>query len=135
MHAGAEVPVRQALEEAVRHWARRAVVAETGAGDSVLIIHEDPVFLAQAARHIMDDVYQATGQPRLRIALHYGEVQLQPSTGVEPPSILGGSAILCASRVELMCCPDKSGTEESDRCYVGKTISMAYNGADNVRWR
>ena len=100
MHSGAEAPVRQALEEAVRHWARKAVVAETGAGDSVLVVHDDPVFLAQAARHIMDDVYQATGQPRLRIALHHGEVQLQPGVGPEPPTIVGGSAILCASRVE-----------------------------------
>jgi class 3 adenylate cyclase len=100
MHAGAEVPVRQALERAVRHWSRKAVVAETGAGDAVLIVHEDPVFLAQAARHIMDDVYQATHQPRLRMALHYGEVQLQPAIGAEPPAIVGGSAILCASRVE-----------------------------------
>jgi len=115
MHAGAEVPVRQALEEAVRHWARRAVVAETGAGDSVLIIHEDPVFLAQAARHIMDDVYQAIGQPRLRIALHYGEVQLQPSTGVEPPSIVGGSAILCASRVEPHVLPGQIWATEEFR--------------------
>jgi len=100
MHAGVEVPVRQALEEAVRHWTLRAVFTEIGAGDSVLIVHEDPVFLAQAARHIMDDVYQATNQPRLRIALHYGEVQLQPSIGTEPPTVVGGSGILCASRVE-----------------------------------
>jgi len=100
MHAGTEVPVRQALEDAVRQWSRRAIVAETGAGDSVLILHEDPVFLAQAARHIMDDVYQASGQPRLRIALHYGDVQLQPAAGDEPPVIVGGSAILYASRVE-----------------------------------
>jgi class 3 adenylate cyclase len=100
MHAGAEVAVRQALEEAVRKWARSSVTAETEAGDSVLIIHEDPVFLAQAARQIMDEVYQATGRPRLRIALHYGEVQLQPGTEEYPPTIVGGSAILCASRVE-----------------------------------
>ncbi|HTL75867.1 MAG TPA: hypothetical protein VL654_06065 [Casimicrobiaceae bacterium] len=99
MHAGAEAPARRALEEAVRHWSRRAVVAETEGGDSVLIVHEDPVFLAQAARHIMDDVYQATGQPRLRIALHYGDVQLQKVAG-DKPAIAGGSAILCASRVE-----------------------------------
>src|SRR5262249_48604889 len=63
MHANAQVPVRRALEAAVRHWARRAVVAETSAGDSVLIVHDDPVALAQTARHIVDEVYQATGQP------------------------------------------------------------------------
>jgi len=115
MHSGAEVPVRQALEDAVRHWTRKAVVAETGAGDSVLIIHEDPVFLAQSARHIMDDVYQATGQPRLRIALHYGQVQLQPSTGAEPPAIVGGSAILCASRVEPYVLPGQIWATEEFR--------------------
>ena len=76
MHARAAAPVRQALEDAVRHWVRGAAVAETGSGDSALIAHDDPVTLAQTARHIMDDVYQATGQPLLRIALHYGEVQL-----------------------------------------------------------
>jgi class 3 adenylate cyclase len=100
MHARAEDPVRQALESAVKQWARKAVVAETGAGDSVLIVHEDPVLLAQAARHIMDDVYQATGQPRLRIALHYGEVRVAPGPRNKPYSICGGSAILCATRVE-----------------------------------
>ena len=100
MHARADVPVRQALKESVSRWARGAVSAETGSGDSVLMVHEDPVFLAQAARHIMDEVYQATGQPRLRIALHYGEVQLARSVGDEPPMVAGGAAILTASRVE-----------------------------------
>jgi class 3 adenylate cyclase len=100
MQANAQVPVRQALEDAVRHWARRAVVAETSAGDSVLIIHEDPVALAQTARHIVDEVYQATGQPLLRMALHFGEVQLQPGAEDEPPTIVGGDAILTAARVE-----------------------------------
>jgi class 3 adenylate cyclase len=115
MHARAEVPVRQALKDAVTHWARKAVVAETGAGDSVLVVHEDPVFLAQAARHIMDEVYQATGQPRLRIALHYGEVQLEPCTSNEPPAIIGGSAILCASRVEPHVAPGQIWATEEFR--------------------
>ena len=100
MQANTQVPVRQALEDAVRHWARRAVVAETSAGDSVLIIHEDPVALAQTARHIVDEVYQATGQPLLRMALHFGEVQLRPGAEDEPPTIVGGDAILTAARVE-----------------------------------
>jgi hypothetical protein len=115
MHAGAEVPVRQALEKAVRQWSRSAVVSETGAGDSILIVHEDPVFLAQAARQVMDDVYQATGQPRLRIALHFGEVELQPSSGAEPPAVVGGSAILCASRVEPHVLPGQIWATEQFR--------------------
>jgi class 3 adenylate cyclase len=115
MHAGAEAPVRHALEEAVKHWTRRAVIAETGAGDSLLIVHEDPVFLAQAARHIMDDVYQATGQPRLRMALHYGEVQLQTRVGDQPPAIVGGNAILCASRVEPHVLPGQIWATEEFR--------------------
>jgi hypothetical protein len=100
MHAGADAPVRQALENAVSHWAGKAVVAQTGAGDSLLIIHDDPIALAQTARHIIDEVFQATGQPRLRIALHYGDVQMQPTAGDTPPVVVGGSAILCAARVE-----------------------------------
>jgi class 3 adenylate cyclase len=115
MHAGAEAPVRQALEDAVKHWARRAVVAQTGGGDSVLVVHEDPVFLAQAARHIMDEVYQATGQPRLRVALHYGDVELLPAAGNEPPAIAGGSAILCASRVEPHVLPGQIWATEEFR--------------------
>ena len=100
MHAGNEGPVRQALEDAVRRWAGRALVAETGAGDSLLIVHDDPVALAQSARHITDEVYQATGQPRLRMALHYGEVQMQPSVDDTPPTVVGGNGILYATRVE-----------------------------------
>jgi class 3 adenylate cyclase len=83
------------------------------------MVHEDPVFLAQAARQIMDEVYQATGQPRLRMALHYGEVQMQRSVGDEPPIIAGGSAILCASRVEPHVLPGQIwATEEFRRVLV-----------------
>jgi class 3 adenylate cyclase len=121
MHARAEMPVRQALEYAVKQWARDAVVAETGAGDSVLIVHDDPVLLAQAARHIMDDVYQATGQPRLRMALHYGEVQVSPGTGSEPPSICGGTAILGATRIEPHVAPGQIwATEEFRQVLVAR---------------
>jgi class 3 adenylate cyclase len=119
MHARADVPVRQALKDSVSRWARGAVTAETGSGDSVLMVHEDPVFLAQAARHIMDEVYQATGQPRLRIALHYGEVQLARSVGDEPPTVAGGAAILCASRVEPHVLPGQIwATDEFRRVLV-----------------
>ena len=58
----------------MRKWARETIGAEIGAGDAVWIVHDDPVVLAQIARHLMDEVYRAPGQPRLRVALHYGEV-------------------------------------------------------------
>jgi class 3 adenylate cyclase len=124
MHAGAEVAVRQALEDAVRQWARRAVIAETGAGDSLLIVHDDPVALAQTARHIMDDVYQATGQPRLRMALHYGEVQTQPRGGEAPPIVVGGSAILCATRVEPHVLPGQIWATEDFRQVLAERPSL-----------
>jgi len=34
------------------------------------------------------------------MALHYGEVQMQPSVGDAPPTVVGGNAILYATRVE-----------------------------------
>jgi class 3 adenylate cyclase len=100
MHARADGPVRDALESAVAQFVRSAVAAEVRGGDSVLIVHEDPVALARAARHLMDEVYQVEGQPRLRLALHFGEVLTQPSPGDAPPAVVGGDAMLCAARVE-----------------------------------
>jgi class 3 adenylate cyclase len=105
MHARADGPVRQALEDAVARWAQGAVLAEATSGDSVMVVHDDPVAIARIARHIMDDVYQATGQPRLRVALHHGEVQMQPGIGEAPPTVVGGDAILCAARVEPQVVP------------------------------
>jgi class 3 adenylate cyclase len=112
MRAGADAPVRSALEEAVARWAPTAAITETGAGDAVLIAADDPVALAQTARHLMDHVYQAPGQPRLRIALHYGEVQVRQR---ESTSIVGGEAVLCASRIEPLVEPGEIWATEEFR--------------------
>jgi class 3 adenylate cyclase len=124
MHARADGPVRQALEDAVTRWARGAAVAQTGAGDSLLIAHQEPVALAQIARHIMDDVYQATGQPRLRMALHYGEVEVQPSLGDEPATVVGGEAILYATRVEPHVVPGQIWATEEFRRELAQRPSL-----------
>jgi class 3 adenylate cyclase len=100
MLAGTDGPVRAALEEAVRRNTQGAVCVEAGGGDAVLIAHEDPTALAQAARHLIDEVYRAPGQPRLRVALHYGEVRLRQRPGDGPAAIGGGEAVLLATRVE-----------------------------------
>jgi hypothetical protein len=123
MHAGAHGPVRHALEDAVSRWTRGATVAQTGAGDSLLIAHEDPVVLAQIARHIMDDVYQATGQPRLRMALHYGQVEVQPNAD-QPATVAGGDAILCVTRVEPYVVPGQIWATEEFRQELAQRPSL-----------
>ena len=115
MRAGADAPVRQALEEAVLRWSPAASIAETGAGDAVLIADDDPVALAQTARHLMDDVYRAPGQPLLRIALHCGQVHLQQRDSDLRSMIVGGDAILCAARVEPLVAPGQIWATEEFR--------------------
>ena len=98
IRAGVDAGVRQALEDALRKWARETIAAELIA-DTVSIVHDDPVLLAQVARHLMDEVYRAPGQPRLRIALHHGEVHTRRAIDGRH-LIAGGEAVLCAARVE-----------------------------------
>jgi class 3 adenylate cyclase len=100
MRAGADGPVRKAIEDAVKKCGPGAAMTETRGGDSLLIVHDDPVALAQSARQIMDDVYQAPGQPRLRMALHHGQVLCRDRDGEPGTVIAGGDAILCVTRVE-----------------------------------
>jgi class 3 adenylate cyclase len=124
MHARADGPVWQALKDAVGRWASGAAIAEAGAGDSVMVIHDDAVALARIARHIMDDVYQTTGQPRLRVALHYGEVQMQPGVGDAPHTVVGGDAILCAARVEPHVMPGQIWATEEFRQELAQRPSL-----------
>jgi hypothetical protein len=115
MRAGMDAPVRKALEEAVTRWAPAAAIAATWAGDAALIADDDPVALAQTARHLMDDVYRAPGRPRLRIALHYGEVRTRVSDSDLSTIIVGGEGILCASRVEQIVEPGQIWATEAFR--------------------
>jgi class 3 adenylate cyclase len=115
MHAGADGPVRQALAEALRRWAPPGAISETAAGDSALIACDDPVALVQTARHLMDDVFSAPGHPRLRIALHHGEVQTREREADLALTIVGGTAILCVSRVEPVVEPGQIWATEEFR--------------------
>jgi class 3 adenylate cyclase len=115
MRAGSDGPVRKALADAVQRWAPPDAISETGAGDSVLIAADDPVALAQTARHLMDDVFAASGQPRLRIALHHGEVRTRERDSDLKLSIVGGDAILCAARVEPVVEPGQIWVTEEFR--------------------
>lgn len=124
MRSGTDGPVRQALEAAVRQWAQDAVAAESGAGDAVWIVHDDPVALTQMARHLVDEVYQAPGQPRLRIALHHGEVQLRRRASDGVLMVAGGDAVLCAARVEPHVLPGQIWATDEFREQLGRKPSL-----------
>ncbi len=124
MRAGADAPVRRALEESARKWAQEAVAVETREGDAVWIVHDDPVVLAQIARHLMDEVYRAPGQPRLRIALHHGEVQTRRRLADGALVIAGGDAVLCAARVEPRVEPGQIWATEEFRHRLAERPSL-----------
>ena len=64
----------------------------------------------------MDEVYRVPGQPRLRIALHHGEVLIQRRASDGALVIAGGDAVLCAARVERVVEPGQIwATEEFQR--------------------
>jgi len=124
MRSGVDAPVRKALEDGVKKWAQGAIITETRGGDAIMIVHDDPVALAQMARQIMDDVYQAPGQPRLRMALHYGEVQTRQRVGDLETVIAGGDAILCAARVEPHVEPGQIWATEEFRDELARRPSL-----------
>ncbi|HEX6362293.1 MAG TPA: hypothetical protein VFZ93_05030 [Albitalea sp.] len=124
MRCGLDAPVRKALEDAVRRWAPPAAVTEVGAGDAVLMAEDDPIALAQAARHLVDEVYRAPGQPRLRVALHYGEVQTRQRDKDLAHVITGGAAVLCASRVEPVVEPGQIWSTEEFRQHLLERPSL-----------
>jgi class 3 adenylate cyclase len=115
MLSGNGAEVQKALKDAVKRWAGDSVYADVTAGDAVLIVHEDAAQLAQIARQIMDDVYKAPGQARLRIALHHGEVHLRRREPEPEAMISGGEAILRTSRVEPIVEPGQIWATEEFR--------------------
>jgi class 3 adenylate cyclase len=124
MRAGADAPIRQALEDAVRAAAKDAVCAETGAGDALLIIHEDPIALGRIARHIVDDVYRAPGQALLRVALHHGEVRTRRRQSDGAVMVAGGAGVLSAVRVEPHVEPGRIWATEEFRTELARSPSL-----------
>src|SRR5262249_61326048 len=111
-------------EDAVRAAAKDAVCAETGAGDAVLIIHEDPIALGRIARHIVDDVYRAPGQALLRVALHHGEVRTRRRQSDGAAMVAGGAGVLFAGRVEPHVEPGQSWATEELRTELARPAPL-----------
>ncbi len=120
---GTDGPVREALQRVVHTVAEPALYQEVRAGDSVVVVHQDPVALARMARRIIDEVYEAPGQPRLRLALHHGPVRIR-RRGDKPALIEGGEALLWAARVEPRVEPGQIWATEQFCEELGKHPSL-----------
>jgi class 3 adenylate cyclase len=99
-------------------------------------VADDPIALAQAARHLIDDVYRAPGLPRLRVALHYGTVQTRQREAELAPVIAGGGAVLCAARIEPLVEPGQIWASEEfrqqllQRPSLWRTVPITAPGGD-----
>ena len=90
----------------------------------MLIVHEDPIALARIGRHIIDEVYRAPGQPRVRVALHYGEVLTRRRESDGALVVAGGEGVLTAARVEPHVEPGQMWTTEEFRARLAEQPSL-----------
>jgi class 3 adenylate cyclase len=58
------------------------------------------------------------------MALHYGQVEVQPSVGDQPATVTGGDAILCVTRVEPHVAPGQIWATEEFREELAKRPSL-----------
>ncbi len=123
MRLGTDGPVHDGLERIVEETAARALYREVRGGDSVVVVHDDPVALTRMAGRIIDEVYSIEGQPRLRIALHCGEVRIR-RRGDKAPLVEGGEALLWAARVEICVEPGEIWATEQFRDELLKKPSL-----------
>ncbi len=91
--------VGETLRKAVAHHAAHCLWYEVSEGDAVTIAHDDPNAVINAALRMSEDLFEAPGNPQLRIALDHGPVRL----GEGPDGrmmVVGGEPLRRAARIE-----------------------------------
>lgn len=76
MATGDDSEVHVLLHDIVRAHAAECPLAEVIEGDSILIADESPRTILKVAKRIMQDLYEAPGNPELRVAIDCGAVEL-----------------------------------------------------------
>jgi len=104
MQRGLDTAVRDAVHRAVDQFAGDCLHASVREGDSLLLVDDRILVLIKAARRIVEEVSEAPGSPRMRVAIAAGPVEVRERAD-EPPEIAGGTAVLVASRIEPLVRP------------------------------
>jgi class 3 adenylate cyclase len=123
MQRGLDHPVRDALRRAVDNFAGDCLHASIGAGDSLMLVDDRILVLIKAARRIMEEVSEAPGSPRLRVAIAVGPVDVR-ERGDDPPAIEGGTAVLVASRIEPLVRPGEIWVTDDIRLMLDATETI-----------
>lgn len=123
MQRGLDEGVRRALQRALERYAADCLHASLGDGDAMMLVDDRALTLVKAARRIMEEVSEAPGSPRLRIAIAAGPVAVRPR-GEEPPAIEGGNAVLVASRIEPHVRPGEIWVTDEIRTALAATNTL-----------
>jgi class 3 adenylate cyclase len=91
--------VSEALRRAVAVHAAHCLWHEVSEGDAVIVVHEDPNALINIALRLSEDLFDAPGNPQLRIALDHGLLQIDEGAEGQP-IVLGGEPLRRAARIE-----------------------------------
>jgi len=120
-----EHDVRRRLREVVQTHAAVCRHFEISGGDSVTLVHHDPNAVIKIARRIMEDLFDALGNPVLRVAIDHGPVALGP--GPTPGSLMSGSPFRVAARLEPHVTPNEIWVTESFKAALerGPTLYAA----------
>src|SRR5262249_49132760 len=91
--AARESRVRDALREAVDK-RRRDCILVTDEGDAFTLLHRDPREVLTIVKGIRVDLYEATGEAELRVAVDFGPVGLERDATGTPVGIRRGHDVL-----------------------------------------
>jgi len=91
--------VGEALRKAVAQHAAHCLWYEVSEGDAVTIAHDDPNAVINAALRMSEDLFEAPGNPQLRIALDHGPVRLDDGPDGRAV-VVGGEPLRRAARIE-----------------------------------
>jgi class 3 adenylate cyclase len=104
--------VRDALRKAVAEHAAQCLFSEVSDGDAVLIVHDEANAIVNVALRLSEDLFDAPGNPQLRIAIDHGVVRLADA-GDGRIAVVGGEPLLRVARVEPFVEPGEIwGTDE-----------------------
>ena len=122
--AARESQVRRALRQALD--VRRAgCVLVTDEGDAFLLLHRDPREVLSVVKGIQVDLYEATGEAELRVAIDYGPIGLERDATGTPVGIRRGHDVVrSVARIEPVVEPSEIWVTERFKDALERTSSF-----------